>query len=260
MSMDACLYTGRVMHRRLRPKRYRFAYRVFSLLLDIDRLDSVASRLRLFSIGRFNLLSFYPRDHGPRDGSSLRTWAESLLAARRIDLAGGRIRLLCFPRVLGYVFNPLSVWYCEHADGQLRAIICEVRNTFGEKHQYVLDNRGHPLDLAQTWEAEKCFHVSPFLPLGLHYQFHFTAPGQRLRLLIDEYAGTQQVLVATLQGRRRPLNDRTLLRESLAVPFLTLKIITLIHWQALKLWLRGFRFHGKPPAPDHEASDAWIRK
>lgn len=258
--MDACLYSGRVMHRRLQPKRYRFVYRVFSLLLDIDRLDAPARHLRLFSVGRFNLLSFYPRDHGPRDGSSLRAWAERLLAARGVDLAGGRIRLLCFPRVLGYVFNPLSVWYCEHADGRLRAIICEVRNTFGEKHQYVLDAGGRPLDLAQTWEAEKRFHVSPFLPLGLHYRFRFAEPAGQLRVLIDEYAGTDRVLVATLNGRRRPLTDRAVLGECLAVPFLTLKVIAMIHWQALKLWLRGFRFHGKPPAPDHEASDAWIRK
>lgn len=258
--MDASLYAGRVMHQRWQPKAYRFVYRVFSLLLDIDRLDVLAGRLRLFSVGRFNLLSFYPGDHGPRDGSSLRAWAEQLLAARGIRLGGGRIRLLCFPRVLGHGFNPLSVWYCEHADGELRAIICEVRNTFGEKHHYILDNGGRSLDLAQTWEAQKRLHVSPFLPLELDYRFQLTVPGEQLRVLIDEYAGTQRILAATLLLRRRPLNDAALLGQCLAIPFLTLKVIAMIHWQAVKLWLRGFRFHPKPPAPDHEASHTWIRK
>lgn len=261
MRMPAALYTGSVTHARFAPKRYRFRYRVFQLLLDIDALDRVDARSRVFSVNRFNLLSFYEKDHGPCDGSSLRVWAMRLLSQHGVDLEGGRIELLCFPRVLGYVFNPLSLWYCWHRDGSLRAIIYEVRNTFGEKHHYLISNDGRALKQGEWWAARKAFHVSPFMPMQAEYRFRISPPGERVHVLIDEYcpadAGMQRTLVAALEGRRKLFTDRALLRAFLSIPLMTIKVIAAIHWQALKLWLRGFRFHRKPAPPDHEVSKTW---
>ena len=255
--MDSQLYRSKVMHMRLVPKRYRFVYRVFSLLVDIDRIGEDAARLRLLSVGRFNLLGFHAKDHGPADGGNLREWAEAVLGRNGRSLEGGRIQLLCFPRVLGFVFNPLSLWFCHHRDGSLRAIIYEVRNTFGEKHHYlVAAPDASPLREGEVYSAEKQFHVSPFIGMDMEYRFTVRAPAERLRVFIDEYEDDQRTLVATLHGQRVPLTDTQLLRAFLAVPFMTLKVVFLIHWQALKLWLRGFRFHRKPAPPAHEVSRA----
>lgn len=255
--MQSMLYRSKVMHMRRIPKRYRFVYRVFSLLIDIDEQDMLDRRLRFFSVGRFNLLGFDPKDHGPTDGSSLRGWAEGMLAERGIELDGGSIRLLCFPRVLGYVFNPLSLWFCHHRDGSLLAVIYEVRNTFGEKHHYlVAETDGSALRDGAIYSVAKQFHVSPFIGMGMEYRFTVRTPGERLRVLIDEYEDDERMLVATLQGERVPLDDLQLLRAFFAVPLMTMKVVFLIHWQALKQWSRGFRFYRKPEPPAHEVSRA----
>lgn len=256
----AALYLGRVMHLRRFPQRYRFDHRVFSLLLDVDTIAGVAERLRLLSHRRFNLVSFHPEDHGPRDGSSLRAWAERLLAERGVALEGGRIDLLCFPRVLGFGFNPLSVWFCHHRDGSLRALIYEVRNTFGEKHQYLqLAEGGAPLDAARWHRAAKSFHVSPFIGMDADYRFSATPPADRFRLVIDEHApgpsgASERMLVATLAAERVELTDRALLAACLAMPLMTLKVVAAIHWHALKLWLQGARFFRKPEPPRQEVT------
>ncbi|MDX1442145.1 MAG: DUF1365 domain-containing protein [Gammaproteobacteria bacterium] len=251
------LYRSKVMHMRLIPKRYRFVYRVFSLLVDIDRLGELATRMRLFSVGGFNLFSFHPKDHGPADGGDLRHWAVTLLARKGIGLDGGKIELLCFPRVLGFVFNPLSLWFCHHRDGSLRAVIYEVRNTFGEKHHYlVAEPDGSALREGTVYSVKKQFHVSPFIGMGMEYRFTIAAPGQQMRVLIDEYEEGERMLVATLSGHRVPLTDMQLLRAFFAVPLMTIKVVAMIHWQALKLWLRGARFHRKPEPPAHEVTEA----
>jgi hypothetical protein len=253
----SALYRSKVMHRRNGPKAYRFVYRVDSLLLDIDRLDELQRDLRLFSRNRFNLFGFRDTDHGPADGTSLRTWAETLLAAGNVDLAGGRIELLCFPRVLGYVFNPLSLWFCHHRDGSLRAVIYEVRNTFGEKHHYLVSEPdGSPVRERTFYSVAKQFHVSPFLGMAMEYRFMVETPGEQLRVLIDEYADGEKILVATLSGTRAALTDTALLRSFLSMPLMTVKIVAMIHWHALKLWLRGLRFYRKPDPPEHEVSQA----
>jgi DUF1365 family protein len=256
----AMLYLGRVMHLRRFPQRYRFDYRVFSLLLDIDTIAGIAERLRLFSHRGFNLVSFHPEDHGPRDGTSLRAWAERLLAERGVALDGGRIDLLCFPRVLGFGFNPLSVWFCHHRDGTLRGLIYEVRNTFGEKHQYLqVAEGGGPLDATRWHCAAKRFHVSPFIGMEAEYRFSTAAPDARLRLVIDEHApgpsgGRERMLVAALTAERAALTDAALLRACLAMPLMTLKVVAAIHWHALKLWLTGARFFRKPEPPLQEVT------
>jgi DUF1365 family protein len=252
MNEAGLLYPARVMHRRLVAPLYRFVYRVFYLLVDIDRLDQLHHSLRFFSYNCFNLLSLRDDDYG--DGRSLRAWAENLLRGAGIELAGGRVRLLTLPRVLGFAFNPMSLWYCEHADGSLRAVIAEVNNTFGEKHCYLLASDGAPFAYEDMHEKEKCFHVSPFFDLKGRYRFTLDAPDERLRVAIHETRDGVPILDATLAGERHALTDGAMLKQVLAMPWMTLKVVAGIHWEALKLWLRGARFHAKPAPPAHEVS------
>lgn len=245
--MNNHLYIGAVMHRRQDRHAYHFVYKVFSLLLDLDELPRLSRRLRLFSHNGFNLFGVVDRDHGPRDGTPLKPWAEQYLLLHGIDLAGGRIRLLCFPRFLGWVFNPLSLWYCEHRDGSMRAVICEVRNTFGEMHHYLLTapDRG-PMDWDTEYRVPKVFHVSPFIAPDMEYCFRLQAPGERLRFHIDEKHDGKVMFRASLTAIRTPLTDARLVLSALQIPLLPFKVMAAIHWQALKLWLRGARFYRMP--------------
>lgn len=243
------LYPARVMHQRLVAPFYRFVYKVFYLLLDIDRIDEAARGLRLFSHNRFNLLSFQDRDHGAQQPGQLRSWAEQLLGERGIQLDGGRIRLLCMPRLFGYAFNPISLWYCEHRDGQLRAVIAEVRNTFGERHCYVLASGGAPLAYNQAHEKEKIFHVSPFFDLVGRYRFTLSEPGESLRIAIHETREGVPIFDGVVAAQRQSLTDAKLLKQVLMMPLMTLKVVAGIHWEALKIWLRGGKFHSKPELP-----------
>ena len=259
---DGVLYRVAVMHRRRVAPLYCFVYRIFFLLLDIDRLDALAARLRWFGHNRFNLIAFHDADHGRGERGGLRRWAEGLLAARGVELAGGRIRLLTQPRMLGWVFNPVSFWYCEHADGRLRAVIAEVNNTFGERHSYVLTaaeagtgaSAGAALPYDCALDKDKCFHVSPLLDLEGRYHFRFAEPGDRLQVRLDETRRGAPLIDTAMAGERRAMTDRTLLVQLLRMPVQAFKVLAAIHWQALKIWLRGGRFHGKPPPPDLEAT------
>ena len=176
------LYRGTVMHRRVRPVPHALRYRVFTLLLDIDRLADTARAMRLMSYNRFNLFSFHDRDHGERDGSSLRPWVEDRLREAGLSSAAHKVLLLSFPRVLGYVFNPLSVYLCFDAQGELGAVLYEVKNTFGEQHVYVLPGGSQPV----TQTCSKGFHVSPFLDMQGRYRFRVRRPDEALSLTIQE--------------------------------------------------------------------------
>ena len=254
MSYQSCLYLTRVMHQRLFPVDYRFSYRVFSLLLDLDQLETGDTGLRVLSIDRFNLLSFWRRDHGPRDGTSLRAWAERMLRRQGIELAGGKLLLLCFPRLLGFGFNPLSIWYCQHQDGSLRAVICEVNNTFGEHHFYLLHRQGEAMDWPARAELAKRFHVSPLIGMQARYRFRLSRPGQRLAVSIEESQEGRRMLIATQTGEMRPLTDRQLLRALLRTPLMTFKVVAAIHWQALRIWLRGAPLFRKPEPPEEQTT------
>lgn len=248
----SCLYFGRVMHKRLLPFRHRLDYRVFSVYLDIDELPDLSWRLRLFSHNRWNLFSFMDKDHAARDGSALRPWLESHLCEAGIDLEGGPVRLLCFPRVLGYVFNPLAIWFCYHRSGRLAAILYEVRNTFGEQHSYLIpaDPSRRP-NAPITQSCDKHLYVSPFIDMTATYHFRLSEPDERLAVLIRQWTPEGELLVASQKGRRKPLNDATLLRAFLAYPLMTLKVIVGIHWHAFKLWRKGAKLTPRPAAPDH---------
>lgn len=253
----AVLYAMRVMHRRHVAPLYRFVYKIFYVLFDVDRLDELARKRRLFSHNRFNLISVYDADHGRGVVGGLRQWAEETCAAAGITLAGGRVRLLAQPRMFGWAFNPISIWYCEHADGQLRAVIAEVRNTFGEKHAYVLGpdaalplaSKGAALPYELELVKEKCFHVSPLLDLVGCYHFRFSEPGERIRVLIHETREGAPLLDATMAGEARAFGDGQICKQVLKMPIQAVKVVVGIHWQALKIWLRGAKFHKKPAPP-----------
>jgi DUF1365 family protein len=238
----AALYFGDVMHARLKPIGHRFSYRVMSLLIDLDRLDEADRQCPLFAVNRAALYSFSESDHGERDGSSLRGYVQRQAAARGVDLTGGRVLLLCYPRLFGYTFNPLSVYFCYRADGELALIIYEVRNTLGDIHPYVL-----PVQLGEISQAgvrqqqDKLFYVSPFAEMAMRYHFRVSPPGHSVKLRILETDSEGPLLAATFSGRRRSLTTAALLRSLFSLPLVTFKIVAAIHWEALRLWLKGAR-------------------
>lgn len=243
----AVLYFGDVMHARLKPMGHRFSYRVMSLLIDLDRLDAADRQSRLFGVNRPALYGFHESDHGDRDGSSLRGFAERSAAAHGIDLNGGRIVLLCYPRLLGYTFNPLSAYFCHRADGELAVIIYEVRNTFGDIHCYVLPVRPDHVSAAGIrQQQDKLFYVSPFIEMAMRYHFRVSPPGHSVRLRILETDAEGPVLAATFAGRRRELTSAALLRSVFSLPLVTFKIMAAIHWEALRLWIKGARLVPRP--------------
>jgi hypothetical protein len=252
LTVDGALYVGQVMHQRLKPARHRLQYRVFSLLVDIDTLPALAKRLRLFSLNRFNLFSLHERDYGASGGGSLRAHVERQLNAAGLA-GGGAIRLLTMPRILGYAFNPLSVYYCDQPGGGLQAILYEVNNTFGQRHSYLI-----PVDDAQRAASHidqhcaKRFHVSPFIDLDMRYAFHVEPPavdraGLAVGITVADAGGP--VLVARFDAHRKPLSDRALLQVFVTHPLLTFKVVAAIHWEALRLWLKGAPFRRCPAAP-----------
>ena len=251
---DACVYSSEVMHQRFTGTPYRFRYRVFSLFLDIDAIDRSTASSRLFSRNRFNLLSFYDRDHLPADAADLRSWAEGVLASGGVSASDLQIKLLCFPRVLGWVFNPLSLWYCQDKSGAPVAVIAEVRNTFGERHCYLLKPQAGQTDWPLRQSHSKDFHVSPFISMDAGYDFRLSRPDRNLRVVIREFQENRLMLVATQTGKRLPLRSSTLFAQTLRVPLQTLKVLTAIHWHALKIWLQGGHFHRKPEPPLEEVS------
>lgn len=238
----AALYLGEVMHARLKRVGHRFQYRVMSLLIDLDRLDEADRQSPLFGVNRAALYSFKEADHGDRDGAGLRAYAQRRAMEHGIDLTGGRTLLLCYPRLLGYTFNPLSVYFCYRSNGKLALIIYEVRNTFGEMHAYVLPVNPNEISCAGIRQRQdKQFYVSPFVGMATRYDFRVQPPGESVRLRILETDREGPLLAATFSGHRSPLNTVELLRSFFALPLVTVKIIVAIHWEALRLWLKGVR-------------------
>lgn len=240
----ARLYAGHVMHLRLRPRRHRFRYRVWWLLVDLDRIAEAAAMTRLLRFDRPGLLAFRAADHGPRDGSPLRPWVEAELARAGLP-APARIELLAMPRLLGYVFNPLSVYFCRDREGRLESLVYQVRNTFGDQIAYALP-AGPERDGLFRQAQEKGMFVSPFLPMEQTYRFELRAPAERLALRIRQGGPEGEVMIATQTGRALPLADRLLARLLLGHPLVTFKVIGAIHWQALRLALKGVPFLGHP--------------
>jgi len=238
----SALYEGLVTHRRLRPLEHRFQYRVFAMLLELDELKDLDRRLRLFSHNRWGLFSFQDKDHG--DGRDLDAWLDDLLAQKGIVAKGAR-RVLCYPRILGYVFNPISVWFCDDEAGQLKAVIYEVHNTYEERHCYVLPVGGDA-DLIRHG-CPKAFYVSPFLTHDCRYAFRIHPPGEHVAIVIHEEEAGAPILDAGFAGKCRALSDAALAKMLLRYPLMTLKVIAAIHFEAVRLMLKGVRRH--PHAP-----------
>ena len=238
---------GKVMHRRLRPVEHAFAYPLFFCLLPVDDLPSAQNRI--FSLNRFNLFAFYDADHGGRDGSPLLPWIRQLLTSEGVA-ADGEIWLQCFPRILGYVFNPVSFWYCHDRDGRQMAILAEVNNTFGEHHLYLLKNAdGTPLQEGQWLSAQKVFHVSPFFPMRGQYRFLFERSAERTSARIDYHDGEAESLRTAVWGEHHEWSAAALWRAFWRYPWMTAMVVVRIHWQALRLWLKRVPFFKKPQSP-----------
>lgn len=241
--MSHALYDGSVMHHRVRPRRHRFTYRVFWALLDIDNLDDLPTG---FAHNRFGLFSFRDRDHGPRDGSPLRPWIDDVCRANGIDITGGTVRVLCFPRMLGYVFNPLSVWFCTDSTGELAAVLYETSNTFGEHHSYLLPVTDGHID--HTWQ--KRLFVSPFIDLAATYRFRIQPPAETVTVASRVADADGHLLTAALEGTRLEMTTANLARLFVRRPLMTVKVIAGIHWEAIRLLLKKapYRSRGAPPA------------
>lgn len=244
---------GRVVHRRLRPLRHGFAYPVFFLRIPLHEMARLPGRG--VALDRFGLFSFMRRDFGPRDGGDLEAWARALLRRHGVSGADGDIVLQAFPRMLGYAFNPIAVWYCHDREGALRAAICEVRNTFGERHNYLVREAGGGPIAADRWlAADKVFHVSPFCEVEGHYRFRFADRPGLARLVIDYHDATGPLLATAIAGREEPLTRRALLRAFFAYPLMTFAVIARIHGQAFLLWAKRVPFHRKPAPPLEETT------
>lgn len=246
--LASCLYFGRVSHARRHPASHAFRNGVCAWLIDLGETEALARRLKLFSVNRANVFSFYDRDHGPRDGSPLRPWVDGHLAAAGLDLEGGPVRILCFPRLFGYVFNPLSVWYCHRPDGRLAAALLEVSNIAGQSHNYLVPAAEYsgPNDPVEAGFAKR-FHVSAFITMNARYECRVARPGRRLAVNVRESAGDRRVLTATWIGRRRDLTSSNLARALARYPLMTFKISAAIYWHALQLVRKGVPRHPLPP-------------
>ena len=246
------LFVGSVVHQRLRPKRHRLRYRAYWTLLEVTDDGLRTDGARLLSYDRFNLFSFRRSDHGDASGRPLRAQILAHLAAAGIEFAGGRIMLLAMPRVLGYSFNPLSVYFCYRSDGALAAIVYEVHNTFGQRHCYVIPVVGESGLVRQ--EIAKALHVSPFLPMDMQYAFTVRPPGETIMVAVSARTGEGPMINTALMGTYRALSDARLLALFFSLPLLTFKVIGAIHWEALRLWLKGIGLFATPAPPVHAAT------
>lgn len=249
----SAIYTGSVVHTRLRPVRHRLRYRMFSLLLDLDEIPALAARLRWLSIDRFNLFGFSARDHLAGDATPLRAQVDAALTKAGIHLSGGRIQLLAMPRVLGTAFNPLSLFWCYDATGALRAVLYEVHNTFGQRHSYLIPvTSGQAVPVRQ--ECAKAFFVSPFMDMALRYRFRLRPPEDRVAVAIDVADDRGSVLHAALAAQRQELTDAALLAGFVRHPLLAGQVLGAIHWEAAKLWRKGMRTRPRPAPPTEPIS------
>ncbi|NJD34806.1 MAG: DUF1365 domain-containing protein [Betaproteobacteria bacterium] len=255
MTPELC--TGTVMHARFAarqsPTAHRFVYPLFFLALPLSQVQDAGNRW--FGIERARPLSLRFRDHGARDGSPLLPWIRQLLATEGISAADGEVVLQTFPRMFGFVFNPVSFWFCHDRSGALRAVLAEVRNTFGDRHNYLIAHADQrPITAADTLTARKIFHVSPFFPVAGEYRFRFDLSDQRRRVELDYWLDGERVLATALEGRPQPLAATPLRNALLRQPLLTLAVVWRIHWQAVQLWWKRAVFHSRPQPPLQETT------
>ena len=239
MINSSCIYNGQVIHKRFKPKEHFFKYKVFSLLLDLSELSLLDRELKIFSYNKFNILSFYDIDHGPRDGTSLISWVKENLNNNNINSKEIKIKLLCYPRVWGYIFNPLSIFFVYDKNSNLISILYEVKNTFGEQHTYVF--KIDKDDQLFEHSCKKKFHVSPFIEMNCLYYFKILKPTDKLSVVINQNDDGGKLLFASQDGLKNELNNKNLMISYISNPLMSFKIIGAIHFEALKLWIKGIK-------------------
>ena len=238
-SLNSCIYSGFVTHRRFKPKRHFFTYKTFSLLIDLNEIENLDKKIKFFSYNKFNILSFYDSDHGPRDGGPLVNWVKNTLSDAKINIGSGTVKLLCYPRFFGYVFNPLSVFYCYDEASQLKAILYEVKNTFNEQHTYVFSASSSSNLVLH--KCDKKFYVSPFMEMKTFYNFRLLNPGDILNIFIKQSDIDGTLLTACQVGKKLEISGKNLLFQFLKHPLMSFKVIMAIHFEALRLWIKGVK-------------------
>ena len=233
--MNSCIYNGIVKHQRFKPIEHSLNYRTFSVLLDLDEIENLAKNISIFSLNKFNIFSFYNRDHGARDGSSVKDWVKKNIKRFNISNNITKIKLLCYPRMFGYVFNPLSIFYC-YENNNLKAIFYEVKNTFNEQHTYIFKIKDNE-KIEQ--KCKKKFYVSPFMDMETYYNFKLLNPKEKLSIFIRQTNGEETVLTATQTGDKKEFSFKQLLINFFKYPLMTIKIISSIHYEAFFLWKKG---------------------
>ncbi len=233
--MNSCIYNGFVTHTRFKPVKHFLKYNTFSLFLDLDEVQELDESISIFSYNKFNIFSFYDKDHGERDGGCLKKWVLLNLKKFKIDYNVDKIKLLCYPRIFGYVFNPLSVFYCYNGE-TLKAIFYEVKNTFNEQHTYVFKIKEED-EIKQT--CEKKFYVSPFMDMKTYYNFRISKPNDKISVFIKQTDDEGTILTATQNGFRKKFNLKQLTLNFFKYPLMTIKIISSIHFEAFLLWKKG---------------------
>ena len=238
-NFSSCIYSGLIIHKRFKPKKHFFSYKAFSLLIDLNEIEDLEKKINFFSHNKFNILSFYNIDHGPRDGSSLTKWVKKNLVKAKININEVSIKLLCFPRFFGYVFNPLSIFYCYDKNEQLRAVLYEVKNTFNEQHTYVF--RSKPSSKIILHKCNKKFYVSPFIEMKTFYNFRLLKPGKSINIQIKQTDSYGLLLLAQQVGKKINLNSKSLFYQFLKHPLMSFKVIVAIHFEAFRLWSKGIK-------------------
>ena len=239
--MNSCIYNGYVSHTRFKPVKHSLKYNTFSLFIDLDEIENLSKNNFIFSFNRFNIFSFFNKDHGDRDGLCLKNWVLDKLKKFDINKDINNIKLLCYPRVFGYVFNPLSIFYC-YENKNLKAVMYEVKNTFNEQHTYIFKVKSNNA-ISQT--CKKKFYVSPFMDMETYYKFELLNPDENLSVLIKQSDKDGIVLTAVQKGVKKEFNMKQLLVNFVLYPLMTLKIIGAIHYEALRLWKKGAKYRSR---------------
>ena len=239
MLKSSKIYVGKVIHRRFKPKNHYFKYRVFSLLIDLDDLNEIDNKIKLFSYNKFNIISFFDKDHGDRDGTSLKNWVKKNLENIGVENKEIKIKLFCYPRILGYVFNPLSVFFIYDKNDKIISIFYEVKNTFGEQHTYIFKAEDNE---TLRNSCVKKFHVSPFIDMECNYKFRVNKPSDKISVIIDQSDNDGKLLFASQDGTAKEFSNKNLFVSYIFHPLMTFKVIVAIHYEAFKLWLKGIKF------------------
>lgn len=242
MIKNSKIYTGKVIHKRFKPKEHYFKYNVFSLLIDLNELEEINKYIKFFSYNKFNIISFYDKDHGDRDGSSIKLWVKKNLRNIGIMTEDISIKLLCYPRIFGYVFNPLSTYFIYNKHSELISIFYEVKNTFGEQHTYIF--KAHDEKTVQN-KCKKKFYVSPFIEMDCEYHFKTLNPREQLSVVINQNDKDGKLLFASQDGISKDFNNKNLILSYLTHPLMTFKIIGAIHYEAFKLWAKRIKLIAK---------------